>query len=116
MDDKRTFLICPVRGHGMGETASIVDNLEKDGWDVYWPPFDTDQDDDTGLRICQDNLAAIKDRPYIHFIWNGESQGCLFDLGMAFALGKKVIVVSIPELTEGKSFQNMVTEWAGLAD
>ncbi len=114
--DKRTFLICPVRGHGLGETAALVEELESSGWDVDWPPFDTDQDDETGYRICQDNLDAMAERPYIHFMWNGESQGCLFDLGMACAMGKKVIVVEVPPLTEGKSFQNMVTEWAGQVD
>mgnify|MGYP001114778601 CR=1 FL=1 len=114
MDDKRTFLICPVRGHSPEETRANVEKLESEGWDVYWPPRDTDQDDPTGLRICKDNRAAIKARPYVHIIWDGKSQGGLFDLGMAFAYEKKIIAIELPEPTEGKSFQNMVTEWAGL--
>lgn len=52
----------------------------------------------------------------VHFVWDGISQGCLFDLGMAFAMQKKIIVISVPDLTDGKSFQNMVTEWAGQTD
>ena len=109
---KRTFLICPVRGHSMDETKALVAKLESEGWEVYWPPRDTPQDDPTGYDICRTNEAAIRSRPYVHFVWNGESQGCLFDLGMAFAMGKTVIPVSMPEPTSGKSFQNMVTEWA----
>lgn len=35
-----------------------------------------------------------------------------FDLGMAFALGKKVIPILLPEATSGKSFQNMIRAWA----
>lgn len=42
--------------------------------------------------------------------------GSLFDLGMAFALGKPIIYLEMPDQTEGKSFQNMVKKWAGLRD
>jgi nucleoside 2-deoxyribosyltransferase len=112
----KTFLICPVRGHEQSETEAIVKKLELEGWQVHWPPRDTNQDDLDGLRICQDNRKAIQEADATHFIWDGKSQGGLFDLGMAFAYGKKVIPISMPELTEGKSFQNMVTKWAGLKD
>ena len=95
----------------MAETQGIVDALEADGWNVYWPPRDTPQDDPTGYTICRTNEAAIRARPCVHFVWDGQSQGCLFDLGMAFALGKRVIPVKMPPATPGKSFQNMVTEW-----
>jgi nucleoside 2-deoxyribosyltransferase len=112
----KTFLICPVRGHDIKETEEIVAKLERTGWEVYWPPRDTDQMDITGYRICQDNRRAIEQADAIHFIWDGKSQGCLFDLGMAFVLGKKVIPVAMPELTDGKSFQNMVNQWAGITE
>lgn len=111
-----TFLICPVRGHEMEETEKIVERLEREGWRVHWPPRDTEQVDDTGYRICQDNKRAILAADAVHIVWDGKSQGCLFDLGMAFALGKKVIPIHLPEPTEGKSFQNMVMKWAGLVD
>lgn len=112
----KTFLICPVRGHDTTETQAIVDKLEAEGWVVHWPPRDTDQYDDAGLRICKDNLEAIKNADFVHIVWDGKSQGSLFDLGMAFALSKRVIPVSLPESSEGKSFQNMVRAWAGQAD
>lgn len=96
----------------MGETQAIVNRLEAEGWQAYWPPRDTDQDDDSGYRICLDNKVAIAQADAVHFVWDGKSQGCLFDLGMAFALGKQIIPVSMPDKTEGKSFQNMVLVWA----
>lgn len=109
---KRTFLICPVRGAIAEETAHIVAQLESDGYAVHWPHRDTDQSDDTGLRICQDNLDAIVAADVVHVVWDGKSQGCLFDLGMCFASGKEIIPLELPGATEGKSFQNMIRCWS----
>ena len=107
----KTFLICPIRGVSQNENELIVKQLECDGYEVYYPDRDTNQVDDTGLRICADNRDAISTRDVVHVIWDGKSQGVLFDLGMAFALKKKIIVVSIPENINGKSFQNIILEW-----
>ncbi|TJW14384.1 MAG: hypothetical protein E5W82_10435 [Mesorhizobium sp.] len=112
----KTFLICPVRGVDPATSAGAVAKLESKGWSVHWPPRDTDQVDPTGLRICLDNAAAIRDADVVHVIWDGTSQGSLFDLGVAFAHDKPVIPISLPPATEGKSFQNMVRAWAERAD
>lgn len=108
----KTFLICPVRGVSPDQSSRVVSALEASGFTVHWPHRDTDQADDVGLRICKDNRAAIASSDVVHVVWDGKSQGCLFDLGMAFALGKRVVVVDLPEPTEGKSFQNMAQAWA----
>lgn len=108
----KSFLICPVRGVDQDKTRHIVENLEKDGYDVHWPPRDTDQNDNIGLRICKDNKQAIIDADVVHMIWDGNSQGCLFDLGMAFALNKKIIPLSLPGKSNEKSFQNMVQAYS----
>lgn len=110
----KTFLICPVRGYDQSEIEKIVNDLELHGYQVHYPARDTNQEDDTGYRICGENRTAIIAADVVHFIWDGKSQGCLFDLGMAFALGKRVIPISMPALTSAKSFQNMVVKWAGL--
>jgi len=65
------FLICPVRGHDSSETQTIVDRLESEGWKLHWPPRDTDQDDLTGYRICQDNLSAIQQSDVVFVFWDG---------------------------------------------
>ncbi|MGD9001868.1 MAG: nucleoside 2-deoxyribosyltransferase [Anaerolineae bacterium] len=108
---KRAYLICPVRGHDMSETADLVRRLEDEGWEVHWPPRDTDQVDETGYRICRDNRRAIEEADVVFVVWDGRSKGCLFDLGMAFAMGKPVRVVELPAHTEERSFQKMVREW-----
>lgn len=108
----KTFLISPVRGHDPAVWKKQVVQIEAFGWEVYWPHRDTDQSDDIGLSICRQNLEAIQRADAVHVIWDGKSQGCLFDLGMAFALGKKVFSISLPDPTEGKSFQNMVRAWS----
>lgn len=112
----KIFIICPVRNVGEELKKDIdlyVTQLEALGYDVHYPPRDTDQNDSTGLRICRDNRKAIEEADAVHVVWDGESQGSLFDLGMAFAMGKRVVPVGynfFPNPTRGKSFQSMV--WA----
>ena len=107
----KTFLICPIRGVGQSDNMVFVAQLEAYGYEVYYPARDTDQEDETGIHICFDNESAIRQADYVHFVWDGKSQGCLFDLGMAFAMRKKIIVLHTPPPSEGKSFQNMVREY-----
>jgi len=110
----RVFVICPVRsGNRYIEVEEYVKYLEARGHTVHWPPRDTGQDDPTGYRICSDNHSAILLADEVHVAWDGESQGCLFDLGMAFAEGKKVrrIPGLFPPPTEGKSYPSMVEDW-----
>ena len=109
--------MCPVRNVTPELTERIgreVASLEARGHQVHWPARDTDQVDTTGLRICKDNRNAIETADQIHVIWDGQSQGSLFDLGMAFALRKPVVVVAggFPERTSGKSIPNVVHDWS----
>jgi hypothetical protein len=108
----KAFLICPVRGHDMAETQKIVYDLETEGWEVHWPPRDTEQNDETGWYICSENRDAIRRANVVFVIWDGKSQGCLFDMGMAFAMNKPIRILSMPpEDAEGKSFLKMPREW-----
>lgn len=109
----KIFLICPVREITEEEKTAIgryVAHLEKAGHRVYWPPRDTDQNDPVGLRICQDNRRALEESDEIHIWWNEKSQGSLFDLGMAFALKKKIVLVNADSVrqTPHKSFSNVL--------
>jgi hypothetical protein len=113
----KVFLICPVRNVDEQTTTRIdayVKSLEDRGVDVYWPARDTDQNDQIGFRICNDNYEAISSADEIHIWWNKDSKGSLFDLGMAWALEKELVVANQEEVTPtvGKSFQNVLLEWS----
>ena len=110
----KIFLICPVRNADQTIPKLIVEALEAIGHTVYYPARDTNQDDDTGFNICASNRSAMRRADEVHVFWDGESQGCLFDMGMAFAMNKVVKIVRAPARTEGKSFQNMLFEWQDL--
>lgn len=47
----------------------------------------------------------------VFVVWDGKSKGCLFDLGIAFAMDKPVRVVELPPDTEERSLQKMVRAW-----
>jgi hypothetical protein len=112
----KIYLICPVRNASpeySRAAGNYVAQLESLGRQFYWPARDTDQSDPTGLRICKDNRSAIEAADVVHVIWVGQSQGSLFDLGIAFALRKPIVPVTafFPAQSEGKSIHNMVYDW-----
>ena len=109
---KRAYLICPVRGHSPSESEPYVVWLEGRGWDVYWPHRDTNQDDPVGLEICMQNREAIERADCIFLIFDPSSSGSLFDLGMAFALEKPLVILDAPPPDPGvKSFTVMIRAW-----
>lgn len=107
---KFAYLACPVRGHDADEYGRYVQQLEGDGWMVHWPPRDTFQAD-TELGICIQNKYAVQLADRVFVVWDGKSEGVLFDLGMALAFNKPITVLSLPPETPTKSFQNMIRQW-----
>lgn len=92
------FLICPVRDASDEINKLLeeyVDKMEKKGYRVHYPKYDTDQTDPTGgIRICEDNRRAIENADEIHLWYDPSSKGSQFDLGVAFALGKKIVLAN----------------------
>ncbi len=114
------FLICPVRDANLVQKARMevyIAKLECDGKKVYYPARDTNQIDETGLRICQDNGRAIIKSREVHIFFDPTSEGSRFDLGMAFILGKPLFIVNPDdfELLHKKSFPDMITAWSKLS-
>lgn len=107
------FIICTIRSSTqeyLDKLEKYVSDLENKGTKVYAPHRDTNQMA-LGYEICKQNMQGIIDADEVHIFYNSKSQGTHFDMGMAFALGKKIIIVENEPLTEWKSFQRMLTEW-----
>lgn len=115
----KIFLICPVRNvkpEVKKRIEAYVTQLEDEGYDVYWPARDTDQNDPVGITICETNRAAIERADAIHIWFDLQSQGSLFDIGMTFAflltMQKRIVIANRDEVqrTPHKSFQNVLLE------
>jgi len=91
----KIFIICPIRLGAEEGIDDYIKELEDGGHQVYYPPRDTNQEDAEtgGYRICDNNLSGIEWADEVHVWYRGDSQGTHFDLGMAFALGKKIMIV-----------------------
>ena len=88
------YIICAVRNASPERVAAIrayaKDQREKNGNHVHFPPDDAPQEDPTGEAICRTHLAAMRECDEVHVFWDVKSSGSHFDLGMAYALGKKI--------------------------
>lgn len=110
---KKVFIICPVRNLEDGMKEKIIQYAYSLNCDVHIPFLDTEQKDATGYNICSANKKKIIEADEVHIAWDGKSEGCLFDMGMAFALNKKIVIIPdfFPSPTKGKSFASMVWDW-----
>lgn len=111
--EKKLFIICTVRGASDEYKQELEDYVavkESEGCTVHLPHRDTKQDQN-GIDICSDNTYAINEADEVHVFYNSKSQGTHFDLGVSFALRKKLVVVKNEEYGEGKSFPRMIDEW-----
>ncbi|WP_017732317.1 nucleoside 2-deoxyribosyltransferase [Nafulsella turpanensis] len=109
----KVFIICTVRNATpdyKSRLENYVHNLEQEGNQVHLPHRDTDQDG-RGYDINRTNMEAIKKADEVHIFYNPESQGTHFDMGVSFALGKKIKVVESVSIPEGKSYQGLLAEW-----
>ena len=110
----RIFIICSVRKADMEEASrqeEYVRRLEDAGHIVHYPPRNTDQEA-RGIDICRQNVAAIIAADEIHVFYSPDSQGTHFDLGCAFTLGKKLVVVESISYGPGKGYPRMIDKWA----
>jgi len=102
------YIICPVRNITAEQEQQIktyVESLEERGYQVHFPPRDVDQNDPIGVDICSKHLQALKRAARVDVFWDANSSGSHFDLGMAFALSKKVLIIKLyQDDRPGKSF------------
>jgi nucleoside 2-deoxyribosyltransferase len=105
----KIYLIMPVRLALV--SAQIAANaylkkLEAEGHSVHFPPRDAPQEDPTGQRICEVHRSAMEAADEVHVLWDIDSKGSHFDLGMAYALRKPIVAAGPPlqEVLPGKSY------------
>lgn len=90
------YVICAVRNANPERVSAIREYVEQHrycGHKVHFPPDDAPQEDPTGEAICRTHLAAMLEADEVHVFWDVKSSGSHFDLGMAYAMGKKLVPV-----------------------
>ena len=110
---KHVFVICSVRGvtdEYKKKLEDYVSNLESYGDVVHLPHRNTNQNT-TGLNICVQNREAIKHANEVHIYYNSKSQSTHFDMGLAFALNKNILIIENEAYDTNKSFSRMLYEW-----
>ena len=67
---------------------------------------------DAGLGNLEDKLYTMKEADLGVIAWDSKNQDSIFDLGMAFALNKRLFNIGVAPLTERKYSQNIALEWS----
>lgn len=112
MDKKWIYIISSVRGATpkmRKELDQYASKLKKEGHKVYLPHRDTDQRLDS-LGVNERNREAIEKVDEVHIFYNSESQGSHFDLGMAYALNKRIVVVKNEMYGRGNSYAHFIDQ------
>ena len=108
----KVYIVCPVR-QSRQEEREIMDAyakaLERRDIEVHYPPRDVNQNGDI-TRICREHRSFMIDCDEVHVFWNVTSGGSHFDLGMAYALNKKIVLIKsfLDYVINGKSFQKVI--------
>jgi len=117
-EDIDDFIICPIRNQTESERLFLthyISSLELEGYKVYWPFRDTNQQDNIGLNICYQNRNAIKKAKRVRVYFTSKSEGTLFDIGMSFMARKPIIVINHKELEFKKDkdeFKDFILKYA----
>lgn len=108
----KRYILSPVANVTPKEVEIIekwVEDREADGHEVHLPWRDVDQEGLTGLLCCFKNLKAMEECDIIDIYWNPKkSPGSIFDLGMAFALGKRWTLINEVDADDSKSLEQVI--------
>jgi len=109
------YIICPVRNQEKDQGICIeeyISELEKEN-KVFYPMRDAPQESKTGYEIVESELKAIIESDEIHVFWDLNSKGSHFDLGMCYALNKKIIIKQLfQEDGKDKSYIKVIKEYS----
>ena len=108
----RVYVICPVRRISDNQRADVlahVSMLEDKGHIVFVPFRDNvAETPENGLLVCRNNRAALEEAEAILVFWDPMSAGSIFDLGMAFALRKSIMLGWEIQRNGDESFENLL--------
>ena len=98
----KTFVICPVR-HAAEEQKAWIEGFvamkREKGYIVHYPEKNTVQEDTLGgYNICLQNALAMATSESIDIYYDQSSTGSVFDLGVAYALHKKLNLLNGEEI------------------
>ena len=119
----KIYLICPVRNRTKEQIKFADDyviHLESQGYTVHYPPRDASQvDDGLCMTVIDEHRKAMLGCDAVYVIWDTESKGSHFDLGMAWMLKSiKPLVIKYvrrPIKTKHKSFSNVLIAFVKLS-
>lgn len=115
--DNKVFLICPVRNATEEQKRYIEDFVKEknqNGMEVHAPHMHTVQQDMFGgYAICYQNANAIAESNEIDMYYDQNSTGSVFDLGVAYALNKKLVILNNEDIIfdESDPIDCIVKEW-----
>jgi len=100
--DNKIFLICPVR-NATDSQRQWIENFVKekysDGYTIHAPHLHTVQSDlFGGYAICKQNALAVATSEEIDIYYDQTSTGSVFDLGVAYALNKPLVLLNREEI------------------
>lgn len=123
-DEKKLFLICPVRGATETEKENLnrlITEYENQGFDVHYPERDTNQDphqngvNTGGYNICLQNASAIANAKNVSIFYNKTSTGSMFDLGITYYMqtidsNRKFVLLNKVDFDKENHIDNMICE------
>ena len=74
------------------------EKLIKEGHEAMVPAFDNFPGMDD-YAVCKYNRKLIEQADEVHMFWDQRSLGTIFDMGMVFALRKKMRIIYLEEKT-----------------
>lgn len=108
----KIYLVMPVRNSDPTTRRvayEAVAHWESLGHQVHFPLRDAPQDCPTGERICEAHLRAMRECHQVRVLWDEDSKGSHFDIGMAYALGKPIFKTgNVGRIPPEKSYWNAV--------
>lgn len=115
--DNKIFLICPVRNASVEQRKWIEDFAREkynEGYVLHVPHLHTRQTDlFGGYAICKQNAEAVAASEEVDIYYDQSSTGSVFDLGVAYALNKKLVLLNKDEILfdDNDLIDNTVVDW-----